>query len=952
MKIDKTESASSRVNICTHYLNAFSNLDDVKKLVYEVEKALSDLFPLEYSGLYLYDYVKEKLELIIAHGFTEEERLEAEKTAMERHPGKVFRTGESIYISDTDDITQPISIDSRRSFKVRSRLYIPIHAFGKTIGAFGIVSSKVDAFSDEDIELFRFLCDLAGQVYTRIRIEEQKQEALSIQRKLSVIATNTDNSVIITDIFGKIEWVNEAFTNLSGYSSEEVIGKTPGSFLQGKDTDREIAKMLGEGIRNKVKVQGTIINYTKAGLPYIIDIQIYPVFDSLGNHINYIALQRDVTKDEKTRKEISDQRARLRAIVATIPDQLFIINSEGFIEETFVNHPEQLPYSNNDFVGSSLMRFESTDWGQHVKKALPLVLAGEKVDAIEGSATQNGHLRYYEIRLSKLDDRRILAMVRDTTASRITQLERDRQSKFYQLISDLSSRLLVSEKDSLVEAMQAFVIQMAAFFEIDKSSIIPFEGYTNSGIPSIGWDRNEPEKTSSIWENAGEVDFPWLMKQLSNRNSMYIPVVAEMPEEAAKERLNFEKQEIQSLLALPLFLNNKLAGMYTAKTKHLRKWSVSDINLFQLAGELINNAYSRRAWEQERERFKTVFENAAFGALMFETNGKVFYANKFVCELLHITPDEILQEQYTSIFPPDSELNAKLSLEKIIDSKVLESFELTIRLTNGKTGTMLSNAIFIESESNDKDLVAFTFSDITERIMQEQSTRDALNIISEQNKRLLNFSYIVSHNIRSHSSNISGIAQVLANEPEPEIQRQFIDGLLKSSISLDTTLRHLNELLNIQSRVNFHKESVSFFQVVNQTLETLVVDLKTNNVKVINEIPQGFKLNTDKAYLDSIVLNLISNAIKYRRAGIDPEITIAAGLRNSVHYFSIRDNGRGIDLEKYGEKLFGMFKTFHGNREARGIGLFITRNQIEALGGTIEVISKVDEGSMFTVYLP
>jgi signal transduction histidine kinase len=227
-----------------------------------------------------------------------------------------------------------------------------------------------------------------------------------------------------------------------------------------------------------------------------------------------------------------------------------------------------------------------------------------------------------------------------------------------------------------------------------------------------------------------------------------------------------------------------------------------------------------------------------------------------------------------------------------------------------------------------------------------------LNIISEQNKRLLNFSYIVSHNIRSHSSNISGIAQVLANEPEPEIKRQFIEGLLKSSISLDTTLHHLNELLNIQSRVNFHKESVSFFQVVNQTLETLVVDLKTNNVKVINDIPKGFKLNTDKAYLDSIVLNLISNAIKYRRADIDPEITIAAGLKDSVHYFSIRDNGRGIDLEKYGEKLFGMFKTFHGNRDARGIGLFITRNQIEALGGTIEVMSKVDEGSLFTVYLP
>jgi len=337
---------------------------------------------------------------------------------------------------------------------------------------------------------------------------------------------------------------------------------------------------------------------------------------------------------------------------------------------------------------------------------------------------------------------------------------------------------------------------------------------------------------------------------------------------------------------------------------------------------------------------------------MFETNGKVFYTNKYVCKLLQTTPDAILQEQYTSIFPPELEGNAAISLEKIIDSKVLESFELTIRLPDSKQRTMLSNAIFIESESSGKDLVAFTFSDISERIQQEQSTRDALNIVSEQNKRLLNFSYIVSHNIRSHASNISGIAHVLADEPEPEIQKQFIEGLMRSSKNLDSTLRHLNELLNIQSRVNIHKEPVSLFQVVNRTLDTLVVDIQANNVKVINEIPHGFKLYTDKAYLDSIVLNLISNAIKYRRADIDPEITIAAGLKNDVNYFSIRDNGKGIDLEKHGDKLFGMFKTFHGNRDARGIGLFITRNQIEALGGTIEVVSKVDEGTQFTVYLP
>lgn len=941
----------SRVSICTHYLNVFSNLDDVKVLVREVEKALAELFPLEYAGLYLYDEPTEKLQLLIAHGFTEEERREAERTAMERHPGMVFTSGKAIYIADTEDATQPFSLDSKRSFKVRCRLYIPIRAFGKIIGTFGIVSSKVDAFTEDDKELFRFICELAGQVYTRIRIEEQKQEALSIQRKLSVIATNTDNAVVITDNTGKIEWINKAFTQLTGYVLEDVFGKIPGSFLQGQETDREISKMLGEAIRKKEKAEGTLINYTKSGLPYIVYLQIYPVFDEHGNHINYISLQRDVTKEEQARKEISAQRARLSAVVTTIPDQLFIVNNLGVIEEIFINRPEQVPYSNEQLLGANLTQFANTDWGPHINRAIPLVLAGKKVDAIEGTANQNEQLRYYEIRLSKLDEERVLAVVRDTTSIRLTQIDRDRQTQFYQLISDLSTRL-ISGKGNLNESLVEFIRQIGLFFELDKSSIVPFESDASNGITPLSWDKDSDVKGVSIWDRATEADYPWLVNQLQKRPLIYIPDVSEMPFEAEKEQYRLSEHEIKSLVVLPLLANNKLAGIYTAKTKQIRKWSDGELTLFRLAGDLINNAYSRKVWEQERERFRTIFENAAFGALMFGTDGKLRYANRFVCKLLNSTPENLMLADFNQIFSPEFESNQQANYTQIIVDGIRESFELTLRLPDNKEKTMLSNAIFIDSSKNASGLVAYTFSDITERIQQEQATRDALHIVSEQNKRLLNFSYIVSHNIRSHASNISGIAHVLSDEPEPEIQRQFIEGLIKSSKNLDSTLRHLNELLNIQSRVNIHKESVSFFQVVNRTLDTLVVDLKTNHVKIINKIEDGFKLQTDKAYIDSVVLNLLSNAIKYRRPDIDPEITIESGTKNSVPYFSILDNGKGIDLEKYGDKLFGMFKTFHGNRDARGIGLFITRNQIEALGGTVEVESKVGEGTKFTVYLP
>lgn len=282
----------------------------------------------------------------------------------------------------------------------------------------------------------------------------------------------------------------------------------------------------------------------------------------------------------------------------------------------------------------------------------------------------------------------------------------------------------------------------------------------------------------------------------------------------------------------------------------------------------------------------------------------------------------------------------------------MESFELNLPMSDGNIAVLLTNAVCIHSTINNEPLVAYTFSDITYRKEQEKATSEALNIVSEQNKRLLNFSYIVSHNIRSHASNISGIASILAEDPEPEVRHQFVDGLVSSSANLDATLRHLNELLNIQSRVNIHNESILLNEVVSRTIQAIALDVKANQVIFNFNIDDTFTLHTDRAYLDSIVLNLLSNAIKYRKPEEQPQITINTGEELRMKWFSVSDNGLGIDLNKYGDRIFGMFKTFHGNRDARGIGLFITRNQIEALGGKIEVESKPGIGTTFTVYLP
>jgi PAS domain S-box-containing protein len=142
------------------------------------------------------------------------------------------------------------------------------------------------------------------------QIERSERE----MKKLSLIATKTVNGVIISDSYGRIEWINEGFTKITGYTLEEVRGKKPKDFLQGPNSQKETLITIREALQKKNSVDVTLINYTKKKEPYYNQLQITPVFDNEGNHIHFIALQRDITSEINSRQEILNINSRFELI--------------------------------------------------------------------------------------------------------------------------------------------------------------------------------------------------------------------------------------------------------------------------------------------------------------------------------------------------------------------------------------------------------------------------------------------------------------------------------------------------------------------------------------------------------------------------------------------------------------------------------------------------------------
>ncbi|WP_299438684.1 PAS domain-containing sensor histidine kinase [uncultured Aquimarina sp.] len=239
--------------------------------------------------------------------------------------------------------------------------------------------------------------------------------------------------------------------------------------------------------------------------------------------------------------------------------------------------------------------------------------------------------------------------------------------------------------------------------------------------------------------------------------------------------------------------------------------------------------------------------------------------------------------------------------------------------------------------------------DITSQKEKEEEVKKTFDIVKAQNKRLINFAHIATHNLRSHSNNLAILLELAEEEKDPVEKTEIMGHVKRVSGELSNTMVHLNEIVMVQTNVNQELKQVNLHKYIERTIFVLKGDIHQKSAEIINKVSKNIFVEYNPVYLESILLNLISNSLKYKHPERNPEIKIDAFCENDQLILQISDNGIGIDIKKHGEHLFGMYKTFHKNKDAVGIGLFLTKSQIETMGGTIEVESKVNIGTSFKI---
>jgi len=242
------------------------------------------------------------------------------------------------------------------------------------------------------------------------------------------------------------------------------------------------------------------------------------------------------------------------------------------------------------------------------------------------------------------------------------------------------------------------------------------------------------------------------------------------------------------------------------------------------------------------------------------------------------------------------------------------------------------------------------FQNIDESKKKELTLQKSINIIASQNNRLFNFAHIVSHNLRSHSSNLSLLVQLIESVDSPNEKIELINEVKTIGENLNTTIEHLNEIVTIHTNKKQKRKDLLLKDVLTLVTNSIRNIINSGNAIVTHDFAELPEVRFIPAYLESIFLNLMTNAIKYKHPDRDAKIHFKSGYDQKRGYLKISDNGLGIDMDKYEDKLFGMYKTFHNNTDAVGIGLFITKNQVESQNGTITAESVLGEGTTFTIW--
>lgn len=355
------------------------------------------------------------------------------------------------------------------------------------------------------------------------------------------------------------------------------------------------------------------------------------------------------------------------------------------------------------------------------------------------------------------------------------------------------------------------------------------------------------------------------------------------------------------------------------------------------------------AWHREQERLRQAEALAHLGTWeVVPATGQSFWSDETfrICGVDPIAhPDSFIGPEY--IHPDDREATEREIRESLARQRAYHS-EFRILRPDGEIRHVLSQARLLPAEADLPERLTGYMLDITAIKEQRDLLQQSNRLLAAQNAHLEQLAHLASHNLRSPLANIQALANLYGMSSLSE-REEHVKLIQESARRAMETLSELFERLRQTKRLEQEKRRVSFAVVAQRVLQILESEKRRTQAEITLDFAACPELDYIPLYLESILLNLLSNALKFTVPNRPVQIRIKSWQENNRSWLEVADNGSGIDLARHGQQLFGLYQAFSDRDDSQGVGLYLVKTQIEASGGSISVESEPDVGTTFTI---
>ena len=378
-------------------------------------------------------------------------------------------------------------------------------------------------------------------------------------------------------------------------------------------------------------------------------------------------------------------------------------------------------------------------------------------------------------------------------------------------------------------------------------------------------------------------------------------------------------------------------------------------------GELIGFTETIRsvANNKSERKFQALLESAPDAMVIVNREGQIVLVNAQTEKLFGYQREEIIGEKIELLMPKRYVKQHVYHRDGYFAHPKTRAMGQDLELFGlKKDGTEFPVEISLSQlETEEGILVSSAIRDITEQraavALKEYTVKLEISaqILEHKNAQLIDFCNIVSHNLRAPLVNIGMLIDIIDSTEDEQTKREMTSRIRPVVTSINDIFNELVESVQVRQDTEIQFDTIDIDESIEQLLLGFQVQIESYHAEIKVQHKDLKTLRYPSKYFQSILGNLISNALKYRSPDRKPIIHIAFEKKENDILLSVQDNGLGLDLNKHKDKLFKIRKVFHKHPDAKGFGLFMTKTQVETLGGKIWMESEVGFGSTFFVEL-